>query len=148
MGFFSNLMGGSDAATLSLNTQEAFMGVLLAVIAADGYFSDEEVDDFWKTLGRAKLMESYTDRQYKDSTAKLMKVIKGPGYETLLQKSIEVLPAQYHQGAFVYACDLVFSDGSAAPEEQAVLDKIKTGFNIEDALAYKAAEVVMIKNKI
>jgi len=148
MGFFSNLLGGNDSATLTLNTQEAFMGVLLSVIAADGYFSDDEVDDFWKTLGRSKIMNSYTDRQYKESTDKLMKVIKGPGYETLLQKSIETLPKELHQGAFVYACDLVFSDGSAAPEEQAVLDKIKTGFEIEDALAYKAAEVIMIKNKV
>ena len=148
MGFFSNLLGGNDSATLTLNHQEAFMGVLLAVIAADGYFSDDEVSDFWKTLGRANVMSSYTDRQYKESTDKLMRVIKGPGYETLLQKSIEALPKELHQGAFVYACDLVFSDGSAAPEEQAVLDKIKQGFSIDDALAYKAVEVVMIKNKV
>ncbi len=147
MGFFSNLLGSNEA-DQKFNEQEAFMGVLLAVIAADGYFSEEEVDDFWKTLGRANIMKNYTDRQYKDSMNKLMKIVKGPGHEVLLTSAIAALPAALHQGTFVYACDLVFSDGSAAPEEQNVLDRIKKELNIEDALAYKAAEVVILKNKV
>jgi uncharacterized tellurite resistance protein B-like protein len=147
MGFFSSLMG-SDSASQTFNEQEAFMGVLLAVIAADGYFSDEEVDDFWKTLGRAKVMANYTDRQYKDSMTKLMKIVKGPGHEVLLTQAIAALPATLREGVFVYACDLVFADGSAAPEEQHVLDRIKSELSIDDALAYKAAEVVIIKNKV
>jgi len=147
MGFFSSLMG-SDSSKESFNQQEAFMGILLAVIAADGYFSEEEVDDFWKTLSRAKVMADYTDRQYKDSMNKLMKIVKGPGHEALLNAAIPALPAALREGVFVYACDLVFADGSAAPEEQHVLDRIKNELNIDDALAYKAAEVVIIKNKI
>lgn len=147
MSFFSNLMG-NDPSTEKLNEQEAFMGVLLSVIASDGYFSDEEVGDFWTTLSRAKIMCDYTDRKYNDSVNKLMKIVKGPGHEQLLTLSIASLPDSLREGAFVYACDLVFADGSASVEEQAVLDRLKNELRIEDALAYKVAEVVILKNKV
>ena len=147
MEFFDNILGTNNE-PVKLSKEEAFMGALLSVVACDGYFSQEEVNDFWTTLSRSKIMASYTDRQYNDSVNKLMKIIEGPGYETLLNLSIEVLPIDLHQGTFVYACDLVFADGEASKEEQDVLNKIKAGLNIDDALAYKVIEVIVTKNKI
>lgn len=147
MGFFDGIIG-QDKEAMKFNKEEAFMGVLLSVIASDGYFSQEEVSDFWTTLGRSKTMSKYSEREYNDSMNKLMKVIKGPGYEALLHSSIAALPVELHQGAFIYACDLVFADGSASEEEQAVLNTIKAELKIDDALAYKVIEVIITKNKV
>ena len=147
MSFFGKLFGGSDE-TVTLNPQESFVAIMLSVIAADGVITDEEASDFYSIINKAKLMQSVDERKYKELINKLLRILKKDGPEKLIELGLPNLPIEVHQGTFAYACDLVFADGSAAKEEQDILDKIKTGLNIDDALAYKVAEVVMIKNRI
>ena len=47
MGLFSNLFGSKEEKIASFNRQEAFVGFLLAVIAADAVITNEEVLDFY-----------------------------------------------------------------------------------------------------
>jgi uncharacterized tellurite resistance protein B-like protein len=147
MGFFSNIFGGESGPT-SFAPHEAFTAILLAVIGADGYISDDEVDDFFATLRRAKIMTDVNQNKYKEMMNKLMRILKSDGCEKLVDIGAEFLPAEYRQGTFAYACELVFSDGVAHPDEQKILDRIKNAMQIDDALAYKVAEVLILKNKV
>jgi uncharacterized tellurite resistance protein B-like protein len=147
MGFFSNLFGG-DSKPTSLVPYEAFTAIMVAVIGADGYISDEEVDDFFSTLRRANITKEVTQSQYKEMMNKLMRMLKSDGSEKLVDLGAEFLPAEARSGTFAYACELVFADGVAADEEKKILDRIKNALQIDDALAYKVAEVLMLKNKV
>jgi hypothetical protein len=78
----------------------------------------------------------------------LQKVNRNHGAEELVNRAAETLPAELRNGVFCIACDLVFSDGTASREEQEILDLIKNKLQIDDSLALKAAEIVIIKNRV
>jgi len=147
MSFFGKLFGEGEQIT-SLTDKESFVGILYAIIAADGEITNEEAQDFMTTCSRAKIMRSVNGNQWRDMIGKCHKVIKRQSAEALVNLSIPNIPEDMKAGTFAYACDLVFADGHADPDEQKLLDIIKSGLNISDELAYKVAEVVTIKNKL
>lgn len=147
MSFFGKLFGEGKEIT-SLNHQESFVGVLYAIIAADGSITQEEAQDFMTTVTRAKIMSSITSNQWRDIMNKISKLMKKGGAEAVVNLAVKNIPDDMKAGTFCYACELVFSDGYADEDEQKILDIIKTELNIEDDLAYKVAEVVTIKNRL
>ncbi len=147
MSFFGKLFGEGDKIT-SLDVQESFVGVLYAVIAADGQITQEEGQDFITMCSRAKVMASVTGNQWRNIMTKLSKLLKKGGPEAVINLAVQNIPKEMSAGVFAYACELVFADGTADVEEQKILDIIKKELEIDDALAYKVAEVVVIKNKL
>lgn len=147
MSFFGKLFGEGKEIT-SLNQQESFVGVLYAIIAADGTITNEEGQDFITMVSRARIMASITSNQWRDIMNKISKLMKKGGAEGLVNLAVQNIPEDMKAGVFCYACELVFADGYADEDEQKILDIIKRELNIEDDLAYKVAEVVTIKNKL
>ncbi len=147
MSFFGKLFGeGSDIT--SLDQQESFVGVLYAIIAADGTITQEEGQDFMTMVTRAKIMQSVTSQQWRNIMAKMSKLMKKGGAEAVVNLAVQNIPTDMRAGVFCYACELVFADGFADTDEQKILDIVKRELNIEDDLAYKVAEVVTLKNKL
>jgi uncharacterized tellurite resistance protein B-like protein len=147
MSFFSSIFG-STAEAVQLNREEAFVGILFAVIAADGIIADEEVEDFFSVLKKAKVMQNVNNNQFRQLINKLQKINRTSGPEELVSLAADTLPAELRNGVFCIACDLVFSDGTASKEEQQILELIKIKLQIDDSLALKAAEIVIIKNRV
>ncbi len=147
MSFFGKLFGDGGEIT-SLNQQESFVGVLYAIIAADGTITQEEGQDFMTMVTRAKIMSSITNNQWRDIINKMSKLMKKGGAEAIVNLAVKNIPEDLKAGVFCYACELVFADGYADPDEQKILDIVKRELSIDDDLAYKVAEVVMIKNKL
>ena len=147
MSFFGKLFGEGNEVT-SLSQQESFVGVLYAIIAADGTITQEEGQDFMTMVTRAKIMSSVTSQQWRTIMTKMSKLMKKGGAEAVVNLAVQNIPDDLRSGVFCYACELVFADGFADADEQKILDIIKRELNIEDDLAYKVAEVVTIKNKL
>jgi len=147
MSFFGELFG-SEAGQESLTAEQAFAGILLSVISVDGQVTSEETSDFNATLQRANLMRKVTNNEFNNMMKELQRLLRKSGPKDLVTACAEFLPTELANGTFAYACDLVFSDGDAAEEEQKLLDHIKKELNIEDSLAYKVGEVLLIKNRI
>ena len=84
MGLFSNMFGGGPAKPVSFNRQEAFTGFLLAVIAADGVITNEEILDFYSATNKAQIMENVSQDQFRKIVQKCMDVLKKKGFEELL----------------------------------------------------------------
>ena len=147
MSFFEKVFG-EDSNIIALDQKESFAGVLYAIIAADGTITEEEDEDFMTVVMRAKIMEDVTTQHWRNIMSKMNKLIKKGGAEALVNLAVQYIPSHLRAGVFCYACELVFADGHADQKEQKVLDIVKRELNIEDELAYKVAEVVMIKNKL
>lgn len=147
MSFFGKLFGSGEEIT-SLNQQESFVGVLYSIIAADGTITQEEGQDFITMVSRAKIMSSITNNQWRDIMNKMSKLMKKGGAEAVVNVSVQNIPEEMRAGVFCYACELVFADGYADPDEQKILDIIKRDLQISDELAYKVAEVVTVKNRL
>lgn len=147
MGLFSKLLG-SDETQGTLNQQEAFLAVLLSVVAADGHISDSEIDDFNSAVNKAHLLENVSSQEFKTIISKLFKILKRGNAESLAEMGIGALPERYYLGTFALACDLIFSDGAIEKEEEMILESIKVKMRIEDGLATKIVEVISLKNKL
>ena len=147
MSFFGEIFG-EELEQESLSKEQAFAGILFSIISVDGQVTAEETADFNSTLQRAKLMRKVTNNEFNDMMRVLQRALRKSGPEVLVTTCAEFLPSELANGTFAHACDLVFSDGDAAVEEQKLLDHIKQELKIEDGLAFKVGEVLMIKNRI
>ena len=147
MSFFGELFG-QEAGQETLTVEQAFAGILFSVISVDGQVTSEETADFNATLQRAKLMRKVTNNEFNDMMKVLQRLLRKSGPQDLVSACAEFLPKELANGTFAHACDLVFSDGEAAEEEQKLLDHIKKELKIPDSLAFKVGEVLMIKNRI
>jgi len=147
MSFFGKLFGEGESIT-ELSQAESFVGVLYAIIAADGQITAEEGQDFMTMVSRARIMSDINGNQWRNIINKISKLVKKGGAEALVNLAVKNIPSDMRAGVFAYACELVFADGYADEEEQKLLDIIKRELEIDDSLAYKVAEVVTIKNKL
>jgi uncharacterized tellurite resistance protein B-like protein len=148
MGLFSNMFGGGQSKPVSFNRQEAFTGFLLAVIAADGVITNEEILDFYGATQKAQVLQGVGQNDFKRIIDKLMGVLKKQGLGELLNLSALGTTPDMKNGIFAYCCDLVFSDSNVDPNEAKVMDRIKQLLNIDDAFAEKAGRVAKAKASV
>lgn len=143
MGLFSNIMGGS--APLKLNPQEAFIGILVSIIAADGHFSDQEIDDFNAAVRKAKILQGMSTQQFNSACDKAFGILKKQGVNSFLDIAIPVLPKETYKAIFTIACDLVFSDGAIESDEEETIENLKSRLGIDDETAQLT--IYVINNK-
>ena len=145
MGVFDGMFGGSKSTALT--KPEAFAGVLLSAVAADGHISDEESQGLMTILGRMRLYDNWTDDKFNSMFNKLLGQLKRTGPEELLAKCADVLPEELRDTAFANACDLLLADGGIEDEEKEFLDSLQRKLEIPGDQAISIVEVMVIKNK-
>jgi len=91
MSFFGKLFGEGNEIN-SLNQQESFVGVLYAIIAADGTITQEEGQDFMTMVTRAKIMSSVTSQQWRTIMSKMSKLMKKGGAEAVVNLAVQNIP--------------------------------------------------------
>ncbi len=145
MGLFDKFTGGGASAPF--NKQEAFAGILLSVVAADGHISDEEAQDFNARANRMKLFSEQTGAQFSQMIDRLSQILRKEGPSALMNRSAQALPQDLRATAFVVATDLVFADGTVDDDEQALVGDLQRALGIPDDLAERAVEILHIKNQ-
>lgn len=139
----SVLSGGGRPDTM--NRQEGYIGMLLAIILADGHISNEEVIDFRSAVSKANILRGASQNFMTQAIDKCLRIHNSRGMEELVRMSAEGLTPEMYEGVFANACDMVFSDGNVAAPEVAVMDKIKHHLKISDEFARDCAEVLKLK---
>ncbi len=147
MGLFSKVLG-SDNTPTTLSNEEAFVGILLAAIAADGHISNEEITDFNSFVQKSKTLQNVTGTAFNEMIDKLFRIFRREGLDQLVKLSADNLPEALRKGAFAMACDLLFSDGTIEHEEEGLLEKLKDLLCVDDSTATKIVEVMVIKNRV
>lgn len=148
MGIFSNILDNSASSLMQFTQEEAFMGILLAAISADGYITQDESDDFFAFTNKLKFLKKLNNTEFWDVIDKIQKFIKTEGIEKVVAACAQTLPAELKVPAFAQACDLLFSDGYVEVAEEKLLEILKAELAIPDNMATKIAEVMVVKNKI
>lgn len=144
MGLFDKILGSSGSATLS--KPEAFAGVMLAAVAADGHISDEEAAGFNATITGLRIFQAQSDGEHRAMIDKLFGILKRNGASQLLAQSARALPRELRQAAFAVVADLIFADGSVEDEEKALLEQMQAALEIPNELAMQIVQVMSIKN--
>jgi uncharacterized tellurite resistance protein B-like protein len=138
---------GSSTPT-KLNPQEAFIGILLSVIAADGHISEQEIDDFNGAVRKAKILQGMSSQQFNSSCDKTFGIMQKQGIDKFYDLAIPALPEECYKGTFTIACDLVFSDGTIEEDEEATIENLKTRLGIDDETAQLTIYVVNNKYSV
>lgn len=147
MGLFDKILGTGGSETFTLNEREAFAAILLLVMTADGYVTDEEAMGFHALVNRMKLFKDQSGNDFRAMMDRLMGLLKRRGSEKLFEKALAALPPNYYDTVFAVATDLILSDGIVEAEEKEILINLKNAFKITDDLAIKIVEVMRIKNR-
>ncbi|MEM7756871.1 MAG: tellurite resistance TerB family protein [Cyanobacteria bacterium P01_A01_bin.40] len=147
MGLFDNFSNVKTAKTTELSPAESFAGIMLAIIAADGYLANEETQNLITTLYRMKLFQSYPSDHVSRMIGKLMKIMQTNNVDVLLNVSVQSLPEYLHETVFAVATDLLLSDGEVSDKEEYILSKLCNCLSIDQDKVNKIIEVMIIKNK-
>ena len=145
MGLFDKFTGGGSDAPFT--KQEGFAAIMLAVIAADGDISDEEIKDFNARANRMKLFVDQNGSQFSQMIDKLFRILKKGGPKELITRGIVPLSPELRETAFAVSVDMIFADGSVEDEEKAVIEHLQSELGIPDAIASQILDVMVIKNR-
>lgn len=143
MGLWDKLSGSSDA---PLTKQEAFIATMLAVSAADGHISDEEIEDLISRFRRLRLFSGMNDDELIASTNRPFDLLRKGGPSELIRRASPALPKELRESAFAVAVDIAFSDGTVQDEEKQLIENLQREFGISDDLAMQTVNVMIMKN--
>lgn len=145
MGLFDKVFGGNQPA--KLNAQEAFIGVTLTAVASDGSISQEEAQGVFTLLYRMKMFKGTNDSQMKAMFDRVISVMKKQGAGAIMAAATETLTPEMKETAFAVATDLILADGVVEDEEKKYLEDLQKALGVNDDLAVKVTEVMVIKNR-
>ena len=147
MGLFDDFSNVRTSQTTDLSPAEAFAGILLVAIAADGCLGREESQSFMLTLYKMKLFQSYPNDHVSRMINKLTKIAQTTDLDRLLNVAVQCLPEYLHETVFAVATDLILSDGEVSEAEEYILSKLYNCLSISKDKVNKIIEVMIIKNK-
>ncbi|MFQ4139613.1 tellurite resistance TerB family protein [Nodosilinea sp. PGN35] len=131
----------------SMGIAEALASIALVAIAADGYLADQEGQDMTMLLSRMALFSSYSSEAMHRLFDKLLVRLKTDGPGVMVDQAKASLPQDLRETAFAIATDLVLSDRTVTPQEQAFLEDLYRILEIPSALAQQIVQVMTIKNR-
>ncbi len=145
MGLFDKVFGGNQPPKMT--SQEAFVGVVLSAVAADGVITQEEALGVAATLSRMKLFQGVNQKQMNGMFDRIVNTLKSQGPSPLIAAAKETLPADLRDTAFAVAADLVLADGVVEDKEKKFLEDLQKALGVTDDIALKITEVLVIKNR-
>lgn len=146
MGLFDRLTAG-ESADAPFNRQEGFAAIMLAVVAADGDISDEEVQDFVTRVSRMKLFGGQPSADFNQMVEKLFRVLRKSGPLELIKRGAPALIPELRETAFAVTVDMIFADGVVEDDEKALVERLQGELDIADALAAQILDVMIIKHR-
>ncbi|MSQ07814.1 MAG: Tellurite resistance protein TerB [Dehalococcoidia bacterium] len=148
MGLFDKVLGKDKGdGPITLDKNEAFAAVAVAAMASDGAISDEELQRAAMNLAA---MSAFRDRGLRDMGATLNKVagiLKKRGAGTVMPAAKAALSKEQCEQAFFLAADLLLADGVVEKEERQFLEELRLALAVDEPMALKIVEVVVIKNR-
>jgi hypothetical protein len=149
MGLFDKVFEAEDGTTSVpvMGAAEALASIALVAIAADGYLADQEGQDMTMMLSRMHLFSGYPDDMLHRLFDSLLDRLKQNGPAALVDQAKAALPQDLRETAFAIATDLVLSDRTVTPQEQAFLDDLYRILEIPGDTALQIVQVMTIKNR-
>lgn len=127
-----------------ISEYEAWIAILYACLSSDGENSESETDLLVNSI---YTKEKFLGIQISPLYEKVMKIKNEIGQLKFLDMYCPVITENERPTLFSLAVDLTFADGELHREERNVIDMIAKRFQLNEELASKIIEVMMIKNK-
>lgn len=143
MGLFGNALSGSRA--FPTNEPEAVMGILIAVIAADGDISDSEAESFMYLANNTKSLGPMEPNVFRGHVDTCLSLLRREGPAPLMERCAGLISAAKRQPLFINACDLIMRDGRVEQEEERLVENLQTKLDIDGQFAQAAVSLILAK---
>jgi hypothetical protein len=130
-----------------MGSAEALASIAMVAIAADGYMAEQEGQDMTMLLSRMSLFSSYSSDALNYLFDLLLDRLKQEGPGILVSEAKAALSQELRETAFAIATDLVLSDRTVTPQEQAFLEDLYRILDIPSTTAQQIVQVMTIKNR-
>jgi uncharacterized tellurite resistance protein B-like protein len=138
---------GPDVVPLRLSPAEAFAAILVAAVAADGELSAAESARLNGLLASSRVLPPNPPDGSPNVVESALAVLTEHDLPATLTACAEALPANLRPTAFAQATDLVLADARVGQREKAFIDALREALGINDALALRIVDVILIKNR-
>ena len=147
MSLFEKVSGVPRQNSVALSPAEAFAGIALIAVAADGYLADAEAQVLSSTLRRMNLFRSFSGDVIRGMLDRLLRILQQQGIKLLFDAAIQSLPSDLYETIFAVVTDLVLADGAISSEEEQLLNDLYQALELSEEMAVKIIDVMLIKNR-
>jgi tellurite resistance protein len=132
---------------VKLSRADAVVAVLVGCAAVDGVLRAEEAGRLNEVLTSSRwILESGLEATA-GVTTRALNLITDHGLPAVLTACAEAIPAELRATTFALATDLALADGRLGIRENTLIDQLQRALRIDDGLARKIIEVLLIKNR-
>lgn len=137
----------TNAAPLHITDEaEACAAVLMACLRANELDSDSENATFYTTIRNRNIFKGHDPELLIAAAARYYEQVGSPS--RLIDAAIAAIREQTRVPLFYHCLDVILTDGVVTPQEHLVFQYLKGKFRVEDELAWKAMEVLVVKNQL
>jgi tellurite resistance protein len=133
--------------TLKVSRSDAVVAVLVGCAAVDGVLRAEEAGRLNEVLTSSRWILESSIEATAGATTRTLNLIADHGLPAVLTACAEAIPAELRATTFALAIDLTLADGRLGSRENTLIDQLQQALRIEDDLARKIIEVLLIKNR-
>jgi len=146
MDFFHSDPASERTPLFITDEAEACAAVLIACLRANELDGDEDNAAFYTTIKSRNIFIGYDAKELVATAAQFFEQAGSPA--ALIDAAIGVIREQTRLPLFYHCLDVMLADGIVTPRENGVFQYLKGKFKVEDELAWKALEVLVMKNKL
>ena len=125
---------------------EALVGVAFCAVFADGTMEVEEDDRLSEYLADCRALRGCAEEDVRLAMTKAEAYARKHGEHALLAAAARSLQPPARETAFCLAADLVLADGEIAEEERGFIDRLRGALGVQESVASKVVEVLLIRN--
>ena len=146
MDFFHNTSAPAKSSFHIEDEAEACAAVLMACLRANELDSDEDNAAFYSAIKSRNIFKGHDPAALVATVAGYFEQAGSPA--ALIDASMKAIREQTRLPLFYHCLDVIMSDGVVTPRENQVYQYLKGRFKVDDELAWKALEVMVMKNKL
>ena len=132
---------------LRLSRSEAVVAVLVGCAAVDGVLRAEEAGRLNEILTSNRWVLESGVEATAGVTTRALNLIADHGLPAVLAACAEAIPAELRATTFALATDVTLADGRLGSRENAWIDQLQRTLRIDEDLARKIIEVMLITNR-
>jgi tellurite resistance protein len=132
--------------TASLTLDQAFIGLLIAAMDANGHVSPAEAARAHHIIWSMKRFRRKPGETVGRLIEKMRSYVGAHGSATTLDAACRVIPRELRRAAFALAADLVLADGRIEPAEQRFLVALADRLGLTTAARNRLRDAMLVKN--
>ncbi len=138
---------GRELSDASLSVDEAMVVVMFGAVLSDGLIGVEEAKRLDDVVAASPLKWRRDAAGTRVMGARAARLFARRGTDAVLALCADVIPRPLLATAFALAADLLLVDGQVGPWERSYIDHLQRAFTIDDDVALRIVEVILIKNR-